>query len=369
MDTDKTTYLRKIPARRSDSNKGTYGKILVAAGSEGMCGAAYLAGLAAYRSGAGLVRILTPESNRLIVQSLLPEAIFTGYDTDSNVQVLSEANVSWADILVLGPGLGTEALSVTLVRELLQAIALRCDIAVEENGVLRSEAEGAEEDTEKRLMSETSAPSGEKSKNSLPSERTESSEKARSKWARKFPLLLIDADGLNILSARPELMQLVDQIARQIPVVVTPHPMEMARLSAASLQEILQCPAHAAEALAAAHGTITVMKGSETIVLDADGHAFQNLEASPALSKGGSGDVLSGAIAGVYAVLRADRIDALNEASAEEQRTRWRRMAFDATVTGVLLHAEAGRQAANIHGTHGVLARETADMLGIVMQR
>ena len=320
MDTDKTTYLRKIPARRSDSNKGTYGKILVAAGSEGMCGAAYLAGLAAYRSGAGLVRILTPEANRLIVQSLLPEAIFTGYDSDSNFRVLSEANVSWADILVLGPGLGTEALSVTLVRELLQAIAAQCDAAP-------------------------------------------------SKWLRKFPLLLIDADGLNILSACPELMQLVDQIALQIPVVVTPHPMEMARLSAASLQEILQCPAHAAEALAAAHGTITVMKGSETIVLDADGHAFQNLEASPALSKGGSGDVLSGAIAGVYAVLRADRIDALNEVSAEEQRTRWRRMAFDAAVTGVLLHAEAGRQAANIHGTHGVLARETADMLGIVMKR
>lgn len=320
MDTDKTTYLRKIPARRSDSNKGTYGKILVAAGSEGMCGAAYLAGLAAYRSGAGLVRILTPASNRLIVQSLLPEAIFTGYDSDSNFRVLSEANVSWADILVLGPGLGTEALSVTLVRELLQAIAAQCDAS-------------------------------------------------RSKWARKFPLLLIDADGLNILSARPELMQLVDQIALQIPVVVTPHPMEMARLSAASLQEILQCPAHAAEALAEAHGTITVMKGSETIVLDADGHAFQNLEASPALSKGGSGDVLSGAIAGVYAVLRADGIDALNEVPPEEQHTRWRRMAFDAAVTGVLLHAEAGRQAANIHGTHGVLARETADMLGIVMQR
>ena len=320
MDTDKTTYLRKIPARRSDSNKGTYGKILVAAGSEGMCGAAYLAGLAAYRSGAGLVRILTPASNRLIVQSLLPEAIFTGYDSDSNFRVLSEANVSWADILVLGPGLGTEALSVTLVRELLQAIAAQCDAS-------------------------------------------------RSKWARKFPLLLIDADGLNILSARPELMQLVDQIALQIPVVVTPHPMEMARLSAASLQEILQCPAHAAETLAVAHGTVTVMKGSETIVMDADGHAFQNLEASPALSKGGSGDVLSGAIAGVYAVLRADRIDALCEAPPEEQRTRWRRMAFDAAVTGVLLHAEAGRQAANIHGTHGVLARETADMLGIVMQR
>lgn len=365
METDKTTYLRKIPARRSDSNKGTYGKILVAAGSEGMCGAAYLAGLAAYRSGAGLVRILTPQSNRLIVQSLLPEAIFTGYDADSNFRVLSEANVSWADIIVLGPGLGTEALSVTLVRALLQTIAAECDIAMDGNGVLRSEAEEAEEDTEKSPVSEDSAPSA---KNSLASEHPEASGKERSKWLRKYPLLLIDADGLNILSARPELMQLVDRIAARIPVVVTPHPMEMARLSAASLQEILQCPAHAAEALAEAHGTVTVMKGSETIVLDVDGHAFQNLEASPALSKGGSGDVLSGAIAGVYAVLRADRIDALNEATAEEQRTRWRSMAFDATVTGVLLHAEAGRQAAKIHGTHGVLSRETADMLGLLMQ-
>ena len=317
METDKTTYLRKLPARRSDSNKGTYGKILVAAGSEGMCGAAYLAGLAAYRCGAGLVRILTPQSNRLIVQSLLPEAIFTGYDADSDFRVLSEANVSWADIIVLGPGLGTEALSVTLVRALLHAIAAECDAAAA--------------------------------------------------WLRKFPLLLIDADGLNILSARPELMQLVDRIASRIPVVVTPHPMEMARLAAASLQEILQCPAHAAEALAEAHGTISVMKGTETIVMDTDGHAFQNLEASPALSKGGSGDVLSGAIAGVYAVLRADRIDALREAPAEEQYTLWRRMGFDAAVIGVLLHAEAGRQAAECQGTHGVLARETADMLGIVM--
>lgn len=353
MDTDKTTYLRNIPARRSDSNKGTYGKILVAAGSEGMCGAAYLAALAAYRSGAGLVRILTPESNRLIVQSLLPEAIFTGYDTDSNVQVLSDANVSWADIIVLGPGLGTEALSVTLVRELLQAIAAACGAEAAGNTVSCTKGEAVGGNQADRPSSEQAEPA----------------EKESASWLRKFPLLLIDADGLNILSARPELMQLVDQIALLIPVVVTPHPMEMARLSAASLQEILQCPAHAAEALAEAHGTITVMKGSETIVLDADGHAFQNPEASPALSKGGSGDVLSGAIAGVYAVLRADRIDALNEATAEEQCMRWRRMAFDATVTGVLLHAEAGRQAADIHGTHGVLARETADMLGIVMQR
>ena len=72
--------LERIPKRKADANKGTYGHVLVIAGSEGMCGAAYLSALAAYRTGAGLVRVLTPEPNRLILQILLPEAIVSTYD-------------------------------------------------------------------------------------------------------------------------------------------------------------------------------------------------------------------------------------------------------------------------------------------------
>ena len=69
-----------LPRRRPDSHKGDYGKALIIAGSRGMAGAAYLAALAAYRTGAGLVQIYTPEDNRTILQTLLPEAIIRCYD-------------------------------------------------------------------------------------------------------------------------------------------------------------------------------------------------------------------------------------------------------------------------------------------------
>ena len=75
--------LCRIPARQRESNKGTYGPLLCIAGSEGMAGAAYLTALGAYRSGAGLVRILTPEVNRSVLQIQLPEAIVESYDLET----------------------------------------------------------------------------------------------------------------------------------------------------------------------------------------------------------------------------------------------------------------------------------------------
>ena len=73
--------LLRIPARMADSNKGTYGKVLVMAGAKNMAGASLLSARAAYRMGAGLVKVFTPEENRLIVQEKLPEAILATYDT------------------------------------------------------------------------------------------------------------------------------------------------------------------------------------------------------------------------------------------------------------------------------------------------
>lgn len=313
METDRTTYLRMLPRRRADSNKGTYGKILIAAGTEGMCGAAVLAGLAAYRSGGGLVRILTHRENRIIVQSLLPEAVFSGFDAHTDFAALSEANASWADIVVLGPGLGTGPESTELLRQLL--------------GVLRTKLRGD-----------------------------------------RFPMLLVDADGLNLLSTHPALMQQFDTLADCLPVVATPHPMEMSRLLARPLSEILRNPLQAAAAFAEKHGCITLLKGPETIVCDAQGHAFRNTEPSPALSKGGAGDVLSGTIAGVYAVLRADRLEEFKRLQPDARTAAHQKLLFDSTVLGMLMHAEAGRRAALQHGTHGVLMREVADLLGRVME-
>lgn len=76
---DREEYIRMLPDRPEDSNKGTYGRLLVIAGSKGMSGAAFLNAMAAYRMGAGLVQIYTEESNRIILQALLPEAIITTY--------------------------------------------------------------------------------------------------------------------------------------------------------------------------------------------------------------------------------------------------------------------------------------------------
>lgn len=70
--------LRKIPKRIANGNKGTFGKVLIVAGSKGMCGAVYLCAEGAFAAGAGMVKILTDEENRIPLQTLLPEAMFAG---------------------------------------------------------------------------------------------------------------------------------------------------------------------------------------------------------------------------------------------------------------------------------------------------
>lgn len=110
-----------LPKRKKDSNKGTYGRVLVIAGSKGMSGAAFLAAKAAYITGAGLVRIYTEESNRQILQQLLPEAILTTYceDDEEPFRYLVDA-LQWADVVCAGCGLGMSEMSGKLLKLLLQ---------------------------------------------------------------------------------------------------------------------------------------------------------------------------------------------------------------------------------------------------------
>ena len=88
------------------SNKGTFGRVLIAAGAVNMCGASYLSALAAYKSGAGLVEILAPEENRVILQTLIPEAVLTTYGHDGPGSELLKAVTARASSIVVGPGLG-----------------------------------------------------------------------------------------------------------------------------------------------------------------------------------------------------------------------------------------------------------------------
>lgn len=110
--------LSKLPTRPANGHKGTFGRVLIVGGSIGMSGAAFLAAKAAYRAGAGLVRIFSPEENRIIYQTQLPEAVLTLYRPDNAPSCLKEA-LDHADAVAIGMGLPPDALTKELVRAML----------------------------------------------------------------------------------------------------------------------------------------------------------------------------------------------------------------------------------------------------------
>ncbi|MCC8028335.1 MAG: NAD(P)H-hydrate dehydratase [Lachnospiraceae bacterium] len=118
--------LSLLPARQADSNKGTYGKLLIFAGSYNMAGAAAFSARAAYRTGAGLVKVVTDVSNREIIQTLVPEAILAVYDGKTDMSDFAGEQVGWADAIVLGPGLGLSRQAEELVRCVLLKAKVPC---------------------------------------------------------------------------------------------------------------------------------------------------------------------------------------------------------------------------------------------------
>ncbi len=224
--------LLQLPVRPAYSNKGTFGKVLVAAGGKNMAGAAYLCASAAYGVGAGLVQILTVEENRSILQTLLPEAIFTTIEEDRLEEQVKDC-LNWADTAAVGPGLGTGELQKRLVELILE----HCEIP-----------------------------------------------------------MVLDADGLNLLARYPEW-------ANRLPAgtVLTPHLGEMSRLTQKAVSEIRQNLLREAKALAEQYNAVAVCKDARTIVSGGCDTDYVNVSGNSAMAKGGSGDVLTGIIAGLTA--------------------------------------------------------------------
>lgn len=125
--------LSMIRRRPEHSNKGTFGRVLLVAGSEGMCGAAVLSARAAYRTGAGLVRVFTPEINRQIVQTMLPEAIVTAWKDDQFPEENLKEQLDWADVIGIGPGIGTDELPVRILAFLLKHS--KCPLVIDADGL------------------------------------------------------------------------------------------------------------------------------------------------------------------------------------------------------------------------------------------
>ncbi len=119
-----TEFAKKLKsevfARPEDSHKGSFGRILAICGSHGMAGAAYLSALAAYRTGAGLVEIFTPEENRIALQMLIPEAIIKTYDTECFDPYSLADSIDKCDALLIGCGLGMSRVSLEILKTALR---------------------------------------------------------------------------------------------------------------------------------------------------------------------------------------------------------------------------------------------------------
>ncbi|MDO4265960.1 MAG: NAD(P)H-hydrate dehydratase [Eubacteriales bacterium] len=288
--------------RDARANKGSYLRLLIAAGSEGMAGAAYLSGLSAFRLGIGMVRYLGAEANRPVLQTLLPEAMYEVLqeaDADSalRIQEQIEAGLSWADIVILGPGLSQGEGARQLVRSLLEEIAKRNRAADADGG-------------------------------------------------RKPIFAVIDADALNIIAKERDLLGLLSEHT-----VLTPHVGELARLTGHTVQEIKENFVDTAADFAAQYHTNIIAKDCVSVAAVWDKEAEKpalhlNLSGSAAMAKAGSGDSLTGMIAGCTAVTGS----------------------FEAAIpAAAYLHGRAGEAAAQKHGIHGILARELAESIEDVL--
>ena len=226
-----------LPERPARSHKGTFGRVLVVAGSAAYPGAAILAASAAYRAGAGLVTLATPASLIPALVSAMPEVTYLPLD-DAGAGDLAaiEAALPQYDALLIGPGLGQADGSVALVRALL-----------------------------------------------------------RSPGARGLRGVVVDADGLNALAGADWSADLPAN------VVVTPHPGEMARLTGRDIEAVQGARLAIAQESAAAWGATVVLKGANTVVASPDGATRVSAIAHAALATAGTGDVLAGALAGLLA--------------------------------------------------------------------
>jgi len=240
--------------RRLNSNKGLYGHVLVIGGSLGKSGAPAMASLAALRVGAGLVTCAVPERLLPIVANFIPELM---------TEPLEDNAVGVAKRAFEDPGFGS----------LLHGKKV----------VALGPGMGRDPDTQTAIHRFT--------------ERCE------------VPLVL-DADGLNAFQGTN--LNLLDGATR--PLVLTPHPGEMARLLCKSVPEIEADRVGIARSFATRANVVLVLKGWRTLIADPDGRIWVNTTGNPGLAKGGSGDVLTGMIAGMIAQYPQKIADAVRAA-------------------------------------------------------
>jgi NAD(P)H-hydrate epimerase len=228
------THLPTLAPRPLDSNKGTFGRLLVVAGSRGMSGAAVLCAGAALRSGAGLVYLAVPQEILPIVATANPCYLTAPLPQDEQGRLAEPAEkplldlAKAKDVIAFGPGLGRNSAISSLLLSLRRQV--------------------------------------------------------------RTPMV-IDADGLNALEGQ------TDRLRNPAgPCIVTPHPGEFARLIGTDISTVQGQRRELAARFAGDHQVVLVLKGHSTIVTDGR-RFYQNTTGNPGMATGGTGDVLTGLIA------------------------------------------------------------------------
>jgi NAD(P)H-hydrate epimerase len=271
--------------RARDANKGSYGHVLVIGGSLGKAGAAAMAGFAALRAGAGLSTVATPKSVLATVAAFHPELM---------TEPLAETEQGTFSLQAVGLG--------------LDALLERKTLAIGP-GISRS--------SETAAFVRTIVTRGDKS-------------------------LVVDADGLNAFEGAASQLS-----GRGRTVVITPHPGEMARLTGLSIAEIQANRLEVARNFAREHEVIVVLKGHRTLIAGpasaapaaaSDGAVWVNPTGNPGMATGGTGDILTGMIAGLIA--------------------QHPQHALEATALAVYLHGLAGDLASESVGENSLVATD-----------
>lgn len=271
-------FVKQFPKRKEHSHKGSYGKVLLIAGSKGMSGAALLCARAAYTTGAGLVRIYTHEDNRVIVQEAMPEAMVSAYESYDEETL--HALLDWADVVGIGPGLGMSETSALLVRYVLRYFAKPC---------------------------------------------------------------VADADALNLIANEKELL-----CRTKASLVLTPHMKEMTRLLGKDMAELQIEKVQCLDAFVKQYPVTCVLKDARTLIAKEGRDIFLNMTGNCAMAKGGSGDVLTGIIAGIL----AQKVSS-----------------YEAACLGVYLHGLAGDEARERKGAYSVLAGDLIESIGRILKQ
>lgn len=277
-------FLLPEPRERT-GHKGDYGHVLLVGGSVGKTGAAVMGAEAAYRSGAGLVTVATPLDCLPVVAGssleLMTEPLAQTPGGTLSPEALARAVELAAerDVLALGPGISADPSTGEFVRSLFAAPEL------------------------------SGTP------------------------------MVIDADGLNAFAGDPGAL---DANGREAPVIITPHPGEMARLLGIDTADLLEDRIGPVMAYARTRNLIVVLKGYRTLIVAPDGETWVNLTGNPGMASGGSGDLLTG----IIAALLAQRLDPV-----------------DAAILGVHVHGLAGDMAAEDVGEVSLMAGDQLEYL------